>query len=458
MTATDRKASVTEESPANPANTPGPGRRRMTEIFVRGAGGHLPRIPITPRELAQRAQDHMSPKSWAYIAGSAGSETTADRNRLALERWRSVPRMLRGVRDVDLSVEVLGKRWPLPIALCPIGVLELFHPEADRAVARAAAKEGVPMIFSNQASVSMEDCAAAMDAASPDAVAMANTAESDSRRWFQLYWSTDNDLVTSFLERAEACGCEAIVVTLDTSVLGWRPRDLDLGSLPFLRGMGLAQYLNDPVFRSKLDEPLDAAQAPPRPPVGFSLISTLLAQMRRYPGSLGEKISSRPMKAVRRFLATYSRPSLRWEDLAWLRQQTKLPILLKGILHPDDARQALDAGVDGIVVSNHGGRQVDGAIAAIEALPEVVDVVDGNVPVLVDSGIRSGGDVFKALALGATAVGLGRPYAYGLAIAGEVGVREVIRNTVAELEVTAILAGYDRLAEVDRGALRQATW
>ena len=421
----------------------GPGRRRMSEIFVHGAGGRLPRVPVSAEALAQRAREHMTPKSWAYIAGSAGSESTADRNRQALERWRIVPRVLHGIDKVDLSVEILGKRWPLPLALSPIGVLELFHPQADLAVARAAARETVPMIFSNQASVAMETCADAMG---------------DARRWFQLYWSTDDALVTSFLQRAEACGCEALVVTLDTPVLGWRPRDLDLGSLPFLQGMGLAQYLSDPVFRSKLDEPLDAATAPPRPPLGWSLVTMALAQKRRFPGSWADKLSSRPMRAVRRFLATYSRPSLRWEDLDWLRQQTRLPIWLKGILHPEDARRALDAGMDGIFVSNHGGRQVDGALAAIEALPAVADAVAGRVPILLDSGLRSGADIFKALALGASAVGLGRPYAYGLAIAGQTGVEEVVRNTVAELELTAILAGCPRLQDIDRGVLQAAPW
>lgn len=425
----------------------------MTEIFVQGAGGRRPRVPVATQELARRARECMSPKAWAYIAGSAGSESTAERNRRALERWRIVPRMLCGVRNIDLSVEVLGHRWPTPLALCPIGVLELFHPAADLAVARAAAAEAVPMIFSNQASVAMETCAAAMDAASPS-----DTAGHGPHRWFQLYWSSDDELVSSFLERAEACGCEAIVVTLDTSVLGWRPRDLDLGSLPFLRAMGLAQYLSDPVFRRKLDEPLEQTMAPPQPPLGFSIIGNLLAQMRRYPGGLREKLSARPTRAVRRFLATYSRPSLGWDDLAWLRQRTRLPILLKGILHEDDARRAIDAGIDGVIVSNHGGRQVDGAIGAIEALPRVVEAVNGRVPILLDSGIRSGADVFKALALGATAVGIGRPYAYGLAIAGEMGVREVLRNLIAELEVTSILAGQERLDAIDPDSLRPVTW
>jgi len=420
-----------------------PGRRRMTEIFVRGAGGKQPRTPVRIDSLTNEALGQMSPQARAYLAGGAGSEDTARRNRRAFERWRIVPRMLAGILEVDLSVEILGRRWPVPIALSPVGVLELFHRQADLAVARAAAAESVPMIFSNQASVAMETCAEAM---------------SDSPRWFQLYWSSDEELVSSFLERAETCDCEAVVVTLDTSTLGWRPRDLELGSLPFLRGMGLAQYLTDPVFRRKLGEPLDLAIAPPKPPFGLAMLGTAIAQILRFPGSLREKLSTRPMLAVRRFLATYSHPSLTWEDLAWLRERTRLPILLKGILAPDDARRALDHGVDGLFVSNHGGRQVDGAISAFEALPRVLEVVAGRIPVLIDSGIRSGSDIFKALALGASATGIGRPFVYGLALDGEQGVREVLRNLIAELELTTLLAGHRSLSELGPEALLATEW
>ncbi|MEM7355225.1 MAG: alpha-hydroxy-acid oxidizing protein [Acidobacteriota bacterium] len=426
-----------------PPENPGHGRRRMTEIFTRGVGGQRPSVPVAAAELKLEAEQRMSPEAWAYIGGSAGSESTARRNRRAFERWRIVPRMLAGITEVDLSVEIFGRRWPLPLVLSPVGVLELFHPEADLAVARAAAAEDVPMVFSNQASVTMEACSRAMG---------------NARRWFQLYWSSDDDLVVSFLERAESCGCEALVITLDTSILGWRPRDLDLGSLPFLRGMGLAQYLSDPVFRSKLDQPLNSASTPPKPPLSLASLATLLAQKRRYPGSLGDKLSSRPMRAVRRFMATYSRPSLRWDDLPWLREHTRLPILLKGILDPDDARRALDHGVDGLYVSNHGGRQVDGAIGAFEALPSILEAVDGRVPVILDSGIRGGADIFKAVALGASAVGIGRPFAFGLAIDGESGVREVLRNLIAELELTTLLSGHAKLADVSPEALLETAW
>ncbi|MEM1180104.1 MAG: alpha-hydroxy-acid oxidizing protein [Acidobacteriota bacterium] len=415
------------EDPQGPAseNSHGDaGRRRLVEIFVRGAGGYRP-LPTQPQALAEAARQVLSEDAWAYLAGGAGGESTMDRNRAAFNEWRIVPKMLAGIRQVDLTTELFGRRLPAPIFLSPIGVLELAHRHADLAVARAAASLGVPMAFSNQASVTMERCADAMG---------------DSPRYFQLYWSTSDELVESFLERAEACGCEALLLTLDTSMLGWRPRDLDLGSLPFLRGMGLAQYTHDPVFRRSLKQPLDGPPAP-RPALGPGTPRTLWGQIRRYPGTLGEKLSGLPTAAVRRFLATYSRPSLTWEDLAWLRERTRLPLVLKGILHPDDARRALDHGADAVMVSNHGGRQVDGSLAAIDALPGVIAAVDGQVPVLIDSGFRGGADLFKALALGATAVGVGRPWVYGLAAAGERGVREVLKNLVAELELTMLLSG-----------------
>jgi lactate 2-monooxygenase len=380
----------------------------------------------------------MSPEAYAYMAGGAGTESTMRENRQAFDRWRIVPRVLRDVSRRDLRVSLFGRELPTPLLLAPIGVLEMAHPDADLAVARAAAAEGIPMIFSSQASVPMERCAAAMG---------------DAPRWFQLYWSRSDRLVASFVQRAENCGCEAIVLTLDTTMLGWRARDLDLAYLPFLRGKGIAQYTSDPVFLAELDEPLDAAPAE-KAAVNLSSLRALAQMIRRHPGSLRSKLrSGEPRKAVQRFVATYSRPSLTWDDLSRLRDLTRLPVLLKGVLHPDDAREAVARGVDGIVVSNHGGRQVDGAVGALDALPAVVEAVAGRVPVLFDSGVRGGADVFKALALGAAAVCLGRPYTYGLAIAGEVGVREVIRNLVADFDLTLGLAGCRSLAEVGRDAL-----
>ncbi len=415
-------ASLSVERPGKTPST-APGLRRQAEVYVRGVWGARPLVPTDPRALERAAHERMRPEAFAYVAGGAGSEGTIAANRAAFERRRIVPRVLRDVSARDLSVELFGRRVPAPILLAPIGVLELAHRDADLAVARAAAAAGVPLVFSNQASVAMERCAAEMG---------------DAPRWFQLYWSKNDELVESFVRRAEACGCGAIVVTLDTTLLGWRTRDLDLAYLPFLRGKGIAQYTSDPVFRRM-------ASAPPPPPAAD-------VKRRVTPAAIAALVSLRragvPLAAVQHFIATYSRTTLTWDHLRFLRERTTLPILLKGILHPDDARRAIDAGMDGIVVSNHGGRQIDGEVATLDALPAVVATVAGRVPVLVDGGVRGGADVFKALALGARAVLLGRPYVYGLALAGEAGVREVVANVIAELDLTMGLAGVRSVAQI----------
>ena len=417
---------------------PGIGRERQFEIYVGGARGVLPRVPVSVERLEQRAQDVMSAEAFAYVAGGAGTEETMRANRAAFERWRIIPRVLRDVASRDTTVELFGTRLPSPFFLSPIGVLEMAHRDADLAVARAAAAEGVPMIFSNQASRSMEECARAVG---------------DAPHWFQLYWSTSNELVESFVARAEACGCSAIVLTLDTTMLGWRIRDLDLGYLPFLRGKGLAQYTSDPVFVEQLREALLEA-APPTGRVTPSALRTLWQLAGAYPGSRFRNLRSGEARAaVRRFVEIYSRPSLAWEDLSFLRERTKLPILLKGVLSGADAAAAVEHGMDGIVVSNHGGRQVDGSIATMDALPSVVEAVAGRVPVLLDSGVRSGADALRALALGATAVGLGRPYVWGLAIGGEEGVREVLRNFRGDFDLTLGLSGHASVAELAPHAL-----
>jgi lactate 2-monooxygenase len=403
---------------------------RQTAIYLGGVSGRRPRVPVDLVALEEQAAEMMRPEAFAYVAAGAGGEATLRANRAAFDRWRIVPRMLRDVSERDTTIELFGRRLDSPFLLAPIGVLELAHRHADLAVARAARGEGVPMIFSSQASKPMEACAEALG---------------DSPRWLQLYWSSSDELVESFVTRAEACRCEAIVVTLDTTILGWRPRDLEPAYLPFLRGKGIAQYTSDPVFRRLASEEDDGGGPQPRPTL--SALRTLL-QVRRA-SDLGRS-------AVQRFIQIYSRPSLTWEDLPFLRERTRLPILLKGILHPDDAGRALDAGVDGLVVSNHGGRQVDGAVATLDALPGIVDAVGGRVPILLDSGVRGGADAFKALALGATAVLIGRSYVYGLALAGEDGVREVIQNHMAEFDLTMGLSGCTSVGEIDRDCLVEA--
>jgi len=417
------------------------GRRTQTSIFRAGASGAVPRIPTGWQALVSRAERAMSAEAWAYVHGSSGTESTADANAEAFEQWRIVPRVLRNVSERDLSVTLFGHHYPTPLLASPVGVLELVDPDADLGIARAASSLGVPAILSNQASIPMEKVFAE---------------GGDGAKWFQLYWSTSNELVESLVSRAEKLGAQAIVVTLDTQMLGWRPRDLDLGFLPFIRGMGIAQYTSDPVFMrlvaERMARPVDPAA--PKPRVTPTAVRTLIGMTRRHPGRFRANLrSGEPRAAIETFLDVFSRANLTWSDLAFLRSRTSLPIVLKGIQHPDDARRAVDAGMDGIIVSNHAGRQIDGAIASLDALPGVVESVGGRVPVLFDSGIRGGADVFRALALGASAVCVGRPWVYGLAIAGEEGAREALRNLVAEFDLVLGLSGYRSVSELTPEAL-----
>jgi lactate 2-monooxygenase len=418
------------------------GRDTQSTIYRDGAQGHRPAVPTGAEALADAAQNAMSPEAWAYVAGSSGSESTTDANRVALDRWRILPRVLRNVATRDLSVELFGHRYPSPVIAGPVGALELVHRDSDLAVARTTSELGIPYVFSNQASHSMEDTAAVMG---------------NAPRWFQLYWSSSDDLVASLLRRAENAGAQAIVITLDTHTLGWRPRDLDLAYLPFIHGIGIAQYTSDPVFRALVHDRMGAPSSGPRPRVTASAIKTLLDMTRHYPGPfLANLRSGEPRVAVETFLDVFSRPSLTWAELAFARAHTSLPIVLKGIQHPDDAKLAVDAGVDGIIVSNHGGRQIDGAIGSLDALPTIIDTVGGRMPVLFDSGIRGGSDILKAMALGAAAVLVGRPWVYGLAIAGERGASEVLRNLIAEFDIALGLSGNTSVAELSLDAITAA--
>ncbi len=416
------------------------GPERQAAIFTRGMAGKRPSVPVLFPALEEAARKRMSKEAFAYVAGGAGQEQTILANRQAFDRWKIVPRMLRDVSVRDLSCTVLNQPLSAPLLLAPVGVLGLAHKEADLAVAKAAAALGVPMIFSNQASVSMEDCSAVMEA---------------GPRWFQLYWSKSDELVQSLVSRAEACGCQALVVTLDTTLLGWRTRDLGLGYLPFLHGKGMAQYVSDPVFRRLLK---DFSPAKSKQTVNFYSVRALLNMLQAYPGSFFKNLrSGEAVAAVRFFISTYSRPSLTWEDLQFLRSITKLPILLKGIMHVQDAQLAVDHGMDGIIVSNHGGRQVDGGAGMMDVLPGIADAVGSRLTVLADSGVRSGADIFKALAAGAKAVCLGRPYVYALALKGQAGVQEVVYNLLAEFDLTMGLAGCKSPAEIDREMIRRVT-
>ena len=416
---------------------PGAGRLRQSAIYSRGVFGARPAIPTSWPQLDLLAQRRLSKRGYGYIAGGAGSEQTMRADRAAFDRWELLPAMLRDVAVRDTRVRLFGRTLPSPLLLAPIGALGILHSGADLAVASAAAEHGVPYIFSSQASRPMEDCAAVMGA---------------SPRWFQLYWSTSDELVANFVGRAESIGCEAIVVTLDTTMLGWRPRDLDQGYLPFALADGIAQYTSDPVFARMVAERSAAPAASPRVSQIPALIRSLARMSKNAPGRPVANLAD-ARAAVQTFLETYSRPSLTWSDLPRLRAMTSLPIVLKGIQRPDDARRAIEAGVDGIIVSTHGGRQVDGGRGALDSLPGVVEAVAGALPVLMDSGIRGGADIVKAVALGATAVCLGRPYALALGLAGRAGVSEVIANVLAEFDLTLGLCGYSSVADVGPDAL-----
>ncbi|MGC2191675.1 MAG: lactate 2-monooxygenase [Candidatus Dormiibacterota bacterium] len=389
----------------------------QSEIYLAGLAGRTPDLPLTADGLELAAAAVMAPEVYSYVAGSAGTESTARANRAAFQRWEIVPRHLRGVSERDLTVELFGTTLPSPLLLAPIGALGAVWPKAELEVARAAARLGVPMTLSTLSSTTIEEVAAELSLArSPNEGP--DVASAGGVGWFQLYWPTDREIAQSFLQRAERAGFRALVVTLDTWTLAWRPRDLANGYLPFHRGEGLANYLSDPVFRSRLPTP---------PEVDLAAAVQLWSQI-------------------------FGNAGLRWSDLAWLRDQTKLPILVKGICHPDDARAAQDAGLDGLIVSNHGGRQIDGARAALDCLAEVVGA-SGGLPILFDSGIRTGSDVIKALALGARAVLLGRPYVFGLALAGGRGVDHALRCLLAELDLTMALSGHASVSSLKRDLL-----
>ena len=363
------------------------------EIYVRGLGGETPSIPVSVAELERRAAEAMDERAANYVFAGAGSEGTMDANREAFRRHRIVPRMLRDVAERDLSTTVLGTATPAPLMLAPIGVQKVVHPDGELATARAAATLGLPMIVSTASAFTLEEIA---------------EAGGEAPRWFQLYWPNDRALAASLVSRAEAAGYGAIVLTVDTFVPGWKPRDLQQAWLPFLEGTGVANYFQDPVFRAALEKT-------PEEDVGA---------------------------ATGHFLGIQANPALSWDDLGWLREQTSLPIVIKGIQHPDDAREAVKRGIDGIVVSNHGGRQVDGAIGSLDALPAIAEAAGNDLAILFDSGIRSGSDAIKALALGADAVCLGRPYIWGLALEGQAGVEAVLKMVLAELDLTLALCGY----------------
>ncbi len=374
-------------------------------IYVDGMfAGKAPAITTDLAALEERARGVLSPEAMGYIVPSAGSGATARANRAAFGRWQIVQRMLRSGTQRDLSCTILGTSLPAPVMIAPMGVQTLAHPDGELATARAAAELGLPYIHSTAAAHSFEQAA---------------EANGDGPRWYQLYWPTDNDVCISFLRRAKASGYSTLVLTLDTLLLGYRPADLDRGFLPFLKMQGLANYLDDPAFLAGLAKPPSEDSA----------------------------------AAVLHWAQMFANPGLSWQDLPFLREHWDGPIVLKGICSAEDAKLAADHGMDGIVVSNHGGRQVDGAIGALDTLPAIAQAVGDRLTVLFDSGLRTGADVVKALALGAQAVLIGRPVLYGLALGGQQGVEHVLRCLLADLDLTLALSGYTSHRQLTRQSL-----
>jgi lactate 2-monooxygenase len=378
------------------------------EIYLTGLGGVAPDLPTDLSELEGLAREKLTTEAFDYICGGAGRSDTVRENAAAFRRWRIVPRMLTDVSAPSYASTVLGARLAVPLLLGPVGVLKIAHPEGEAAVARAAAALGVPMILSTASSVAMEEVA---------------QASGDGQRWFQLYWPKDRDVAASMLSRAAAAGYRVLVLTLDTRMLGWRPRDLDNAYLPFLRTLGVQNFFSDPAFQAGLAVPVEQDTN----------------------------------AAVLHWVQMFGDPSLTWDDLPFLRQHWNGPIVLKGIQSVPDAQRAADAGMDGIVVSNHGGRQVDGAVGALDTLAPIAAAVGSQLSVLFDGGIRGGADIIKALALGARAVLIARPYAYALGLAGEEGVRHVLRAMRNDFELTMRLAGHARLSDLGPDCLTRVS-
>lgn len=372
----------------------------QSDFYANGVCNETSPYPFSFAELEARAEMAMDPLIFGYVRGGAGDETTQDRNVAGLRSYGLVPRMLRDRTTRDLSTELLGRRLQAPIFICPVGVLGAVHPDGDLEIARMCADLGIAGMYSTLSEATIEEMA---------------EARGDSLGIFQLYPSSDRELTDSFVRRAEAAGFDALAVTLDAGSLGYRPRDLRHGYTPMMRGTCLANYLSDPRF-------LEIA-------------------------GITSKDDLDPLRAGQVWSSVFSDPAFTWDNIAHIRESTNLPIVLKGICDPEDARRAKDAGVDVIACSNHGGRQANGGIPAVEHLAAIVKAVDG-LPVTFDSGVRDGVDIVRALALGATAVGIGRPYVYGLATGGRAGAAHVVQSLLAEADLTMAIDCYANLSEL----------
>lgn len=358
------------------------------DLLLKNINAQAP-FPISFADLEKAVAEKIDAGPYGYVRSGAGGEQTLRNNRAAFEKYSIIPRFLNNVANIDTTIELFGKTYPTPLLFAPVGMNKMAHEDGELAVVRAANHLEIPYIQSTVSSYALEDVAQA----APNAT-----------KWFQLYWSTNEEIAYSMVARAEAAGFEAIVLTVDTVMLGWREEDVRNQFSPLKLGYARGNYVNDPVFMASL--PDDSFES-----------------------------------YVQGVLQNVFHPTLNWENVRELKRHTKLPILLKGILHPEDAQLAVDNGIDGIIVSNHGGRQLDGVIGSLDALPAIVEVVDGQVPVILDSGVYRGMDALKALALGADAVAIGRPFVYGLALDGQQGVEKVMTNLYDELKVSIALAG-----------------
>ncbi|KAH9850163.1 FMN-dependent alpha-hydroxy acid dehydrogenase [Lenzites betulinus] len=407
-----------------------------------------PMSSVDPDKIETAAREKLkdSPASFNFVFSTAGSGETYRNNRAAFSRWQIVPRMLRDTSQRSIETTLFGTTIPAPLLLAPIGCQAVLHADAELATARAAGALNIPMILSGATSRSIE------------AVAKANGA---SHRWYQLYWPVDDAITLSILSRAKNSGFSALVVTVDTMAIGWRPLDIDANFLPFTHSLGIQVALSDPVFMKAQGFEVDPDDDITEFPYDGVKFEELYLK--------GDKKATRAVQLARAWGQQAVNGVFRtWEHIKFLRQNWEGPLIIKGIVNVQasspsvtamsvalDAEDAIDNGVDGIVVSNHGGRQVDGSISTLLALEHITASpkvkaaqASGKFAVLFDSGIRSGADIFRAIALGAQAVLLGRTYAYALAVAGQEGVESYIKSILADFELTLGLSGYRSIAEI----------
>jgi isopentenyl diphosphate isomerase/L-lactate dehydrogenase-like FMN-dependent dehydrogenase len=361
---------------------------------------------VTVEEWEALAKRTLTAPAYDYVASGSGAEETLAKNKTAFRQWDIIPQVLIDVSERDLSVQLLNETLAVPVMLAPVGFQTIVHPDGELAAAGGAAELKVPFVASTVSSFSLEEISAEMKGQAPC--------------YFQLYWPADDDVAASLVARAEAAGYAGIVVTVDTPLLGWREKDMHNRYFPIETGAGIANFLNDPTFQQKYNEG----------------------------GTLTYK---QQIPAIKRILLNQK---VTWNKLDWLRQRTTLPIVLKGIMHEEDALLALDYGVDGIIVSNHGGRQLDGTGSALEALDVIANKIQGRLPLVVDGGIRRGPDIIKALALGADTVLIGRPYIYGLT-EGKQGVKAVLTSLIKDLDTSVAIAGITHVSSIGRSFVRK---